>query len=83
MQRSKVVVHGHRGSRGTRPENTLPAFEEGARVGADFLELDVHLSKDDVPIVSHDPVISGKLCRDEHGNIVKTPTRIRDLTVFL
>jgi len=30
-----IAVHGHRGTRGTRPENTLPAFEEALRVGAD------------------------------------------------
>ena len=33
------------------PENTLPAFAEAVRVGADGIELDVHLSKDGYLIV--------------------------------
>ncbi len=36
------------------PENTLPAFAEAVRVGADGIELDVHLSKDGYLIVMHD-----------------------------
>ncbi|MGC3144831.1 glycerophosphodiester phosphodiesterase family protein, partial [Enterococcus faecalis] len=32
-----------RGSKGTHPENTCIAFREGVRVGADGIELDVHL----------------------------------------
>jgi glycerophosphoryl diester phosphodiesterase len=75
-----ISIHGHRGSRGTLPENTLPAFREAIAAGADYLELDVHLSKDDVIIVSHDPDITGHLCRDPQGQIVKTPIPIRTLT---
>ena len=55
-----TAVHGHRGTRGTRPENTMPAFQEAARLGVDFLELDVHLTKDDIPLISHDPHILQK-----------------------
>ena len=32
-----ILVHGHRGSRATRPENTLPAFEYAIQHGADVL----------------------------------------------
>jgi glycerophosphoryl diester phosphodiesterase len=38
-----------------RPENTLPAFEYAISVGADALELDVAVSRDDVVVVVHDP----------------------------
>ena len=41
----------------SRPENTLAAFEIGLAVGADGLELDVHLSADGVPVVVHDPTL--------------------------
>lgn len=44
----------HRGARGHAPENTLPAFELGARMGAHMFELDVHLSADAHVIVHHD-----------------------------
>lgn len=47
-------VYAHRGSSGTHPENTLPAFAEAVRVGSDGIELDVHLSKDGQLIVMHD-----------------------------
>ena len=40
-----------------RPENTLPAFDNGLALGADGLELDVHLSRDGVVVVHHDPML--------------------------
>jgi glycerophosphoryl diester phosphodiesterase len=47
-------VIAHRGASGLAPENTLAAFRLAARLGADGVELDVHLSADGVPIVIHD-----------------------------
>ena len=40
-----------------RPENTLAAFDNGLALGADGLELDVHLSRDGVVVVHHDPML--------------------------
>ncbi|WP_338033462.1 glycerophosphodiester phosphodiesterase [Jeotgalibaca caeni] len=48
----------HRGSKGTAPENTIAAFKEALRVGSDGIELDVHLSKDGIPVVIHDESIN-------------------------
>ena len=50
-------IMAHRGSRINRPENTLTAFEEAVRVGADGIELDVHLSKDGQVVVIHDETL--------------------------
>jgi glycerophosphoryl diester phosphodiesterase len=50
-----VRVHGHRGARGKRPENTLEAFEYAIAAGADAIEMDIAVTRDDVPVVSHDP----------------------------
>jgi len=47
-------LFGHRGASGTTPENTLPAFTAALRAGADRLELDVHLTRDEEVIVLHD-----------------------------
>jgi glycerophosphoryl diester phosphodiesterase len=47
-------LYAHRGASAERPENTLPAFERALECGADALELDVHLTRDGVVIVSHD-----------------------------
>jgi glycerophosphoryl diester phosphodiesterase len=44
----------HRGASGERPENTLAAFERALELRVDFIELDVHLSSDGVPVVIHD-----------------------------
>jgi glycerophosphoryl diester phosphodiesterase len=48
------LVFAHRGGAKLAPENTLVAFETGLAHGADGLELDVHLSRDGVPVVIHD-----------------------------
>jgi glycerophosphoryl diester phosphodiesterase len=53
-----ILVHGHRGSRATRPENTIPAFEYAIQHGADVLELDLAVTKDNVLVVSHNPFIT-------------------------
>ena len=53
-----ILVHGHRGSRATRPENAIPAFEYAIEHGADVLELDVAVTKDNVLVVSHSPVLN-------------------------
>jgi len=47
-------VFAHRGGSGLAPENTIAAFDNGLALGADGLELDVHLSRDGVPVVHHD-----------------------------
>ncbi len=54
IQKSKKIVIAHRGASGYLPEHTLPAKAMAYAMGADFLEQDVVLSKDDVPIVIHD-----------------------------
>jgi glycerophosphoryl diester phosphodiesterase len=51
-----VTVHGHRGARARRPENTLAAFEYAIAAGVDAIELDVVLTADGAPMVAHDPV---------------------------
>ncbi|WP_062203022.1 glycerophosphodiester phosphodiesterase family protein [Demequina salsinemoris] len=48
-------IWAHRGARLAAPENTLAAFAEAAAVGADGVELDVHLTADDRLVVRHDP----------------------------
>jgi glycerophosphoryl diester phosphodiesterase len=63
MARIQLVVQGHRGARGLRPENTLPSFETAMDVGATSIETDVHLTRDGVPVLVHDPVVSERLFR--------------------
>ncbi len=53
--RRAILVHGHRGARARFPENSIPAFRYAIEQGVDFIEFDVAVTKDNVPVVSHDP----------------------------
>jgi len=48
------VVIAHRGASGYLPEHTLEAKAMAHAMGADFLEQDLVLSKDNIPVVLHD-----------------------------
>jgi glycerophosphoryl diester phosphodiesterase len=52
----RILVHGHRGARARRPENTLPAFRYAIEQGV------VAVTKDNVAVVSHDPMINATIC---------------------
>src|SRR5258706_3953479 len=52
LQLPKVI--GHRGAMAYAPENTLASFREARRRGASWVEIDVKLTADAVPIVMHD-----------------------------
>jgi glycerophosphoryl diester phosphodiesterase len=51
------LIIAHRGASSRAPENTLPAFEQAIQAGTDWIELDVHLTKDDQIIVIHDETV--------------------------
>src|ERR1700761_2812729 len=53
-----ILVHAHRGGRSYRPENSIPSFKYGISVGADVLELDLAVTKDNVLVVSHSPFLT-------------------------
>jgi len=47
----------HRGYPARYPENTLSSFRAACDLNYQYVELDVHLSKDGVPVVIHDPTV--------------------------
>jgi len=49
-----MKVFAHRGFSGKYPENTMLSFEKALEAGADGIELDIHLSKDNEVMVIHD-----------------------------
>jgi len=51
------LVIAHRGNRVAAPENTVAALAEAEQLGADALEFDVRTTRDDVPVLMHDPTI--------------------------
>lgn len=52
-----TLLAAHRGGALLWPENSLLAFRNAIALGVDFLELDVHLSKDGELVVIHDPTL--------------------------
>jgi glycerophosphoryl diester phosphodiesterase len=56
-------LQGHRGARGLKPENTLSSFEFAIDLGVTTIETDVHLTRDGVPILFHDAMVTEQLCR--------------------
>ncbi|OGS13056.1 MAG: hypothetical protein A2234_09655 [Elusimicrobia bacterium RIFOXYA2_FULL_58_8] len=76
-----MQVQGHRGSRGTHPEDTLPAFEEALRAGVDVLELDLGVTKDNVVVVSHDQHINQVICLGPEGKPIEKAPLINSLTL--
>ena len=52
-------VFAHRGASGTAFENSLAAFREARRLGADGVELDIHATSDGQLLVHHDPIVEG------------------------
>lgn len=54
---ARPIVLGHRGCAGEVPENTLPSFERALLQGAAILETDVHITRDGVPVLIHDPTV--------------------------
>src|SRR5688500_2812370 len=53
-QTSGPLVIAHRGASGYLPEHTIAAKAYAHALGADYIEQDLVLSKDDVPVVLHD-----------------------------
>jgi glycerophosphoryl diester phosphodiesterase len=63
QEHKQIQVHGHRGARAKRPENTIPAFEYAISIGVDVLEMDLAVTKDNVLVVSHDPILHPPVCK--------------------
>lgn len=66
--KSTFDIEGHRGARGWMPENTIPAFLKGIELGANTMELDLAVSRDNKLVVSHDPFFSSAISLDKNGN---------------
>lgn len=68
-------VIAHRGASGDAPENTLAAIALAAEQGASCIEIDVSISRDDVPFVHHDNKLdrctngTGLLCEFDAGEL--------------
>ena len=68
---SQTKIIAHRGFSGLAPENTLIAFQKAIECKADYLELDVHKTKDDSIVVIHDLFVDRTSSNDTKGEIAK------------
>ena len=68
----KKGICAHRGANETHPENTLAAFREAIRLGAQMIELDVQMTKDNQLVIMHDETVN----RTTNGR-----GRVRELTL--
>lgn len=57
--RPHVSVIAHRGGAGLYPENTIEAMLNAVKLGVTDIEMDLHVTKDGVVVVSHDPYVIG------------------------
>jgi len=79
----RVDVAGHRGGRGLRPENTLPAFESGLDNLINTIETDTGVTTDHVSLIWHDQFLNPQSCRKADGSAYSLENRvyIRDISM--
>jgi glycerophosphoryl diester phosphodiesterase len=70
-------LQGHRGARGIKPENTVPAFLSALDYGVTTLELDVVISKDKKVVVSHEPWMSSEICLQPDGSLIPKGEQVK------
>ncbi len=62
-----IDAQGHRGARNLRPENTLPSMEAALDYLMTTLEFDCGITKDNIPVLDHDPYIEAAKVRKSDG----------------
>lgn len=73
-----MILIGHRGAKGHLAENTLASFEKALQLNVDMIELDVFLSRDNIPVVIHDETID----RTTSGFGLVSSFSVRELREF-
>lgn len=63
----RIEIIAHRGASGSAPEHTYAAYDAALEQGADYLELDIQLTADDVAVVLHDTTLN-RTARPANGS---------------
>jgi len=71
-------LQGHRGARGLKPENTIPAFLAALDLGVTTIEMDLAVSKDGQLVVSHEPIMNPAICLTPDGATVKNEDALKN-----
>ena len=76
-----IKIYGHRGARGDLPENTLDSFQYLFDHSIGAYETDILISKDFIPVITHDFKLDPSLTKDINGEwITDENIKIFDLT---
>ena len=76
-----IKIYGHRGARGDLPENTLDSFQYLFDHSIGAYETDILISKDFIPVITHDFKLDPSLTKDLNGEwITDENIKIFDLT---
>ncbi len=77
-----VRLIGHRGARGVMPENSMEGFRFTTGIGVVALEFDVVLTRDRIPVITHNHHLSRAATRTADGNWIKgEEPKVADLTL--
>src|SRR3954464_1409840 len=71
---SAPILIGHRGASGERPEHTLASYELAIAEGADFIEPDLVLTKDNVFVARHENDVTGTTDVADHPEFASRKT---------
>src|SRR5512135_2602502 len=74
-------IYAHRAGRGLMPEQTLPAYVFALRLGVDYVDMDIGMTKDGVLVITHDLTLNPDLTRDQNGRWITDQIPIRSLTL--
>jgi len=78
----KFDLQGHRGARGLKPENSIPAFIAALDYGVTTLELDVVISQDNQVVVSHEPWMSNEKCLKPDSTVIEKSEELVHYNLF-
>jgi glycerophosphoryl diester phosphodiesterase len=74
-------IYAHRAGRGLMPEQTLPAYVAALRLGVDYVDMDIGMTKDGVLVITHNLSLNPDLTRDQNGRWITDPIPIKSLTL--
>src|SRR5512139_1290919 len=77
----KIQIYAHRAGRGLMPEQTLPAYIAALRLGVDYVDMDIGMTKNGVLVITHDLTLNPDLTRDQNGRWITDRFPINSLTL--
>ena len=77
----RTQIYAHRAGRGLMPEQTLPAYVAALRLGVDYVDMDIGMTKDGVLVITHDLTLDPDLTRDQNGLWITDRIPISRLTL--